>query len=123
MSTVRLIKHEAVPRCGSFEVRFSDGTPSQYFYLQCSRHTVCQSKEWPPRDCARPARRSKSIEAGVARPVPVIALVAIALRTIAPAMVKPIAHHAVFFMALRKPPAASVPWGEGRKRRVRDTRH
>jgi len=49
--------------------------------------------------------------------------VAIALRTIAPAMVKPIAHHAVFFMALRKPPAASVPWGEGRKRRVRDTRH
>ena len=40
------------------------GWPSQYFYLQCSRHTVCQSKEWPPRDCARPARRSKSIEAG-----------------------------------------------------------
>jgi hypothetical protein len=32
MSTVRLIKHEAVPRCGSFEVRFSDGSPSQYFY-------------------------------------------------------------------------------------------
>jgi hypothetical protein len=32
MSTVRLIKHEAVPKCGSFEVRFSDGTPSKYFY-------------------------------------------------------------------------------------------
>jgi hypothetical protein len=23
--TVRLIKHEAVPKCGSFEVRFPDG--------------------------------------------------------------------------------------------------
>jgi hypothetical protein len=29
VSTVRLIKHEAVPKCGSFEVRFSDGTPSR----------------------------------------------------------------------------------------------
>jgi hypothetical protein len=36
--------------------------------------------------------------------------VAIALLTIAPAMAKPIAHHAVFFKALRMPPAASVPW-------------
>ena len=40
----------------------------------------------------------------------VIALVAIALLTIAPAMAKPIAHHAVFFKALRKPPAASLLW-------------
>ena len=29
---VRIIKHEAVPQCGSFEVRFADGRPSQYFY-------------------------------------------------------------------------------------------
>ena len=29
---VRIIKHEAVPQCGSFEVRFADGGPSQYFY-------------------------------------------------------------------------------------------
>jgi hypothetical protein len=29
---IRLIKHEAVPKCGSFEVRFSDGRPSRYFY-------------------------------------------------------------------------------------------
>lgn len=29
---VRIIKHEAVPQCGSFEVRFPDGRPSQYFY-------------------------------------------------------------------------------------------
>ena len=29
---IRVIKHEAVPDCGSFEVRFADGTPSQFFY-------------------------------------------------------------------------------------------
>ncbi len=30
--TVRLIKHEAVPDCGSFEVRYDDGRPSVFFY-------------------------------------------------------------------------------------------
>ena len=34
MAHVRLIKHEAVPKCGSFEVRFSDGRPSQFFYWE-----------------------------------------------------------------------------------------
>ncbi len=29
---IKLIKHEAVPGCGSFEVRFPDGKPSKYFY-------------------------------------------------------------------------------------------
>jgi hypothetical protein len=29
---IRIIKHEAVPKCGSFEVRFSDGRESVYFY-------------------------------------------------------------------------------------------
>ena len=28
---IRIIKHEAVPECGSYEVRFSDGRPSKYF--------------------------------------------------------------------------------------------
>jgi hypothetical protein len=28
---IRIIKHEAVPDCGSFEVRFPD-RPSQFFY-------------------------------------------------------------------------------------------
>jgi hypothetical protein len=32
MPTIRLIKHEAVPRCGSFEVRYDDGTPSVFSY-------------------------------------------------------------------------------------------
>ncbi|MDN5003913.1 hypothetical protein ACFQZO_24045 [Bradyrhizobium sp. GCM10027634] len=31
--TVRLIKHEAVPDTGSFEVRFADGRRSVYFYF------------------------------------------------------------------------------------------
>lgn len=29
---IRIIKHEAVPLCGSFEVRFPDDRPSRYFY-------------------------------------------------------------------------------------------
>ena len=29
---IRVIKHEVVPQTGSFEVRFSDGRPSVYFY-------------------------------------------------------------------------------------------
>jgi hypothetical protein len=32
MPNVRLIKQEAVPTCGSYEVRFSDGRPSRYFF-------------------------------------------------------------------------------------------
>ncbi|WP_092233053.1 hypothetical protein [Bradyrhizobium sp. Gha] len=31
--TVRLIKHEAVPGTGSFEIRFTDGRRSVYFYF------------------------------------------------------------------------------------------
>ena len=29
---VRIIKHEAVPQCRSFEVRFPDDRPSEFFY-------------------------------------------------------------------------------------------
>ena len=29
---VRIIQHEAVPQCGSFEVRYPDDRPSVYFY-------------------------------------------------------------------------------------------
>lgn len=29
---VRLIRHEAVPKCGSFEIRFPDGRPSRFIY-------------------------------------------------------------------------------------------
>jgi hypothetical protein len=29
---IRIFKHEAVPECGSFEVRFPDGRESLFFY-------------------------------------------------------------------------------------------
>ena len=29
---IRIIKHEAVPGCGSFEVRYADDRPSQFFH-------------------------------------------------------------------------------------------
>jgi hypothetical protein len=32
LSAIRIIKHEAVKDWGSFEVRFPDDRPSQYFY-------------------------------------------------------------------------------------------
>ena len=31
---IEVIKHEAVPKCGSYEVRYSDGQPSRYFYFE-----------------------------------------------------------------------------------------
>ena len=34
MADIRIIKHEAVPKCGSFEVRFAGGRPSVYFYWE-----------------------------------------------------------------------------------------
>src|SRR4029077_17241087 len=45
-------QHEPVPKCGSFEVRFSDGTPSKFFYwddvpgrrLRRSRSTARRSE-------------------------------------------------------------------------------
>jgi hypothetical protein len=29
---IRILKHESVPGCGSFEVRYQNRRPSQYFY-------------------------------------------------------------------------------------------
>ena len=34
MNRIRIIKHEAVPKCGSYEVRFPDGRPSKFFYWE-----------------------------------------------------------------------------------------
>jgi hypothetical protein len=31
---IRIIKHEVVPHCGSYEVRVADGKPSRYFYFE-----------------------------------------------------------------------------------------
>jgi hypothetical protein len=32
MTGVRIIRHEAIPQTGSYEVRYSDGRPSRFFY-------------------------------------------------------------------------------------------
>jgi hypothetical protein len=29
---IRIIKHEAVPKCGSYEVQFADGRESRFFH-------------------------------------------------------------------------------------------
>jgi len=29
---IRIIRHEAIPKCGSIEVRFADGRQSKFFY-------------------------------------------------------------------------------------------
>ena len=31
---IRIIRHEPVPKCGSYEVRFPDGRPSKFFYWE-----------------------------------------------------------------------------------------
>jgi hypothetical protein len=33
MTSVRIIKNEAIPQTGSFEVKFADGRPSVYHYF------------------------------------------------------------------------------------------
>jgi hypothetical protein len=33
MTSVRIIKHEAIPQTGSYEVKFTDGRPSIYHYF------------------------------------------------------------------------------------------
>jgi hypothetical protein len=33
MTSIRIIKHESIPQTGSYEVRFSDGRPSAYYYF------------------------------------------------------------------------------------------
>lgn len=31
---IRIIPHEVIPKCGSYEVRFDDGRPSKFFYWE-----------------------------------------------------------------------------------------
>jgi hypothetical protein len=33
MISARIIKHEAIPQTGSYEVQFTDGRPSVYYYF------------------------------------------------------------------------------------------
>ena len=49
---IRIITHEAVPKCGSYEVRFSDGPPEQILLLGRS----CRKKKAGAWLFAGPAR-------------------------------------------------------------------
>jgi hypothetical protein len=50
---IRIIKHEAVPRCGSFEVRFSDGRPSKFLLLERpADQTAAARNHQPPAGAA-----------------------------------------------------------------------
>jgi hypothetical protein len=33
MTSARIIKHEAIPQTGSYEVKITDGRPSVYYYF------------------------------------------------------------------------------------------
>jgi hypothetical protein len=44
--TIRIIKHEAVPNCGSFEVRYSDGQPSRRPLNAGFNYAILQGWPW-----------------------------------------------------------------------------
>jgi hypothetical protein len=46
IARVRIIKHEAVPGCGSFEVRFADGRDSIYFSWDDNPAPGSSRKRW-----------------------------------------------------------------------------
>jgi hypothetical protein len=54
---IRIIKHEAVPGCGSFEVRFADGRASQYFYWDDIPRVGLDLRGWIARPHLRWQRR------------------------------------------------------------------
>jgi len=59
--TIRIIKHEAVPMCGSYEVRFSNGRPSKYFYWEdIPGSEQADSKQAPRRGQGFRAGRKRS---------------------------------------------------------------
>jgi len=57
---IRIIKHEIVPDCGSFEVRFADGRESKFFYRMTWQGAGCGRRS----DQRRGASASQGICAG-----------------------------------------------------------
>jgi hypothetical protein len=57
----RIIKHETVPNCGSYEVRFSDGRPSEYFYWDDERSRRLRSEQF---DSTEALARAKALARG-----------------------------------------------------------
>jgi hypothetical protein len=61
--TIRIIKHEAVPQTGSFEVRFPDGRPSVFFYWDDIQTTFLRAglvlNRWSALEAAKALARSE----------------------------------------------------------------
>jgi hypothetical protein len=54
--TIRLIRHEAIANCGSFEVRFSDGRVSQFFYWDDEPGRRVQPDQFTSEEALKQAR-------------------------------------------------------------------
>jgi hypothetical protein len=55
MNLIRIIKHQAVPKCGSYEVKFFDGRPSKFFTGKTSPAVVSvQTRQTASRPSRRP---------------------------------------------------------------------
>jgi hypothetical protein len=65
--TVHLRRHEAVPKTGSYEVWYSDGRPSRYFYWDDERVADCDRSRWIAR---QPCERADDRLEYPARPSP-----------------------------------------------------
>jgi hypothetical protein len=63
LSRIRIIKHEAVPDCGSFEVCFADGRVSQYSVLTICRAAGCGRRSLPASRRWRRPRHSRGLNA------------------------------------------------------------
>jgi len=64
---IGLIKHEVIPDCGSYEVRFTDGRRSKYFYFENLPSVACdriwsnkQSLSRTPKPSHGPSRTSST---------------------------------------------------------------
>ncbi|MGA7808286.1 hypothetical protein [Bradyrhizobium sp.] len=66
-AAIRIIKHEAVPKCGSFEVRFADGRPSEYFYWDDEPGRRLRPEQLDSEEALRRAKaRARSVRDGTA---------------------------------------------------------
>jgi hypothetical protein len=54
--TIRLIRHETIPNCGSIEVRFSDSRVSQFFYWDDKPGRRVQPDQFTSEEALKQAR-------------------------------------------------------------------
>jgi hypothetical protein len=59
---IRIIRHEPVPDCGSFDVRFQDGRESVYFYWDDNAFRRGVSREMTQADAMEAAKDLARVE-------------------------------------------------------------